>query len=173
MQQWHDMINTNLNGTFYITSSLVPFMKQHNANCHIINIGSILGKTTREEGTAYCATKYGMQGFSEALFKELRTFNIKVTCVNPGSIETPFFEDSGIKPHHNMLQPNEIASFITHILETPDNMLIDEITIRPLQPKMKLEPRREPSSPVCYANSSDVRAEFRDENTVKTKDKPN
>jgi len=72
-----------------------------------------------------------------------------------------------------MLRPNDIAAFSVHILETPNNMLIDEVTLRPLQPKMKLETLQELSSPVCYANSSDVREEFRDENTVKTKDKPN
>ena len=182
LQHWHDMINTNLNGTFYITSNVVPFMKMNTTSCHIINIGSILGKTTRAESAAYCATKYGMQGFSEALFKELRTYNIKVTCVNPVSIETNFFEQSGIEPHSNMLQPDDIAAFIIHILETPDNMLIDEITLRPLQPKRKQEEQREPSSPVCYAHSSEVREEFRDEELlkdefkstqIKQKDKPN
>lgn len=169
LQQWHDMINTNLNGTFYITSNLVPFMKKDSTSCHIINIGSILGKTTRSEGTAYCATKYGMQGFSEALFKELRNYNIKVTCVNPGSIDTHFFEDSGIKPHKNMLQPNDIAALIMHILETPNNMLIDEITLRPLQPNMKHEEHRKPSSPVCYAESKELRKEFRDEDILNSK----
>ncbi len=138
LEQWHEMINTNLNGTFYITSSFVPFMKQDKTYSHIINIGSILGKTTRSEGAAYCATKYGMQGFSEALFKELRTYNIKVTCVNPGSIDTHFFEDSGIQPHKNMLQPNDIAALVIHILETPDNFLVDEITVRPLIPNAPL-----------------------------------
>src|SRR5665811_224049 len=107
LQHWHDMINTNLNGTFFLTSNLVPFMKKKTTSCHIINIGSILGKTTRAESAAYSATKYGMQGFSEALFKELRTYNIKVTCVNPGSIDTAFFEDSGIQPHKNMLQSKD------------------------------------------------------------------
>lgn len=87
---WHEMISTNLNGIFYITSEIVPFMKKNTASCHIINIGSILGKTTRPDSAAYSATKYGIQGFSEALFKELRTYNIKVTCVNPGSMETHF-----------------------------------------------------------------------------------
>lgn len=139
LEQWHEMINTNLNGTFYITSSVVPFMKQDKTYSHIINIGSILGKTTRSEGAAYCATKYGMQGFSEALFKELRTYNIKVTCVNPGSIDTHFFENSGIQPHKNMLQPNDIAALVIHILETPDNFLVDEITMRTLNPKLPIE----------------------------------
>ena len=169
LEQWHEMINTNLNGIFYITSKIVPLMKKNSASSHIINIGSILGKTTRSEGSGYCATKYGMQGFSEALFKELRTYNIKVTCINPGSIETNFFEQSGIEPHSNMLQPTDIAALIIHVLETPSNMLIDEITLRPLQPKMKWEEQREPSSPVCYANSSEVRKEFRDEEPIKVK----
>ena len=134
LERWHEMINTNLNGVFYITSKIVPLMKVNQNTCHIINIGSILGKTTRTESAAYSATKYGMQGFSEALFKELRSYKIKVTCVNPGSIDTHFFEDSGIQPHSNMLQPKDIADLIMHVIETPDNFLVDEITIRPLIP---------------------------------------
>ncbi len=134
LERWHEMINTNLNGAFYITSKIVPLMKVNQNTCHIINIGSILGKTTRAEGAAYSATKYGMQGFSEALFKELRSYKIKVTCVNPGSIDTHFFEDSGIQPHSNMLKPKDIANLILHIIETPDNFLVDEITMRPLIP---------------------------------------
>lgn len=132
LEHWHEMINTNLNGAFYITSKIVPLMKTNQNTCHIINIGSILGKTTRAEGAAYSATKYAMQGFSEALFKELRSQKIKVTCVNPGSIDTAFFADSGIQPHRNMLQPDDIANLILHIIETPDNFLVDEITMRPL-----------------------------------------
>lgn len=134
LERWHEMINTNLNGAFYITSSIVPLMKINQNTCHIINVGSVLGKTARAESVAYSATKYGMQGFSEALFKELRSYKIKVTCVNPGSIDTHFFEGSGIPSHKNMLQPKDIAAFIIHIVETPDNFLIDEITMRPLIP---------------------------------------
>ena len=134
LERWHEMINTNLNGTFYTTSSIVPLMKMNTNTSHIINIGSILGRTTRAESAAYSATKYGMQGFSEALFKELRLYKIKVTCVNPGSIDTSFFEDSGIQSHSNMLQPKDIADLIIHLVETPDNFLVDEITLRPLIP---------------------------------------
>lgn len=133
-ERWYEMINTNLNGAFYITSQVVPLMKMNKETCHIINIGSILGKTTRSESAAYSATKYAMQGFSEALFKELRSYKIKVTCVNPGSIDTHFFEESGIHPHANMMQPEDIADLILHLIETPDNLLVDEITLRPLIP---------------------------------------
>ncbi len=139
LERWHEMINTNLNGAFYITSKIVPLLKVNQNTCHIINIGSILGKTTKSESAAYSATKYGMQGFSEALFKELRSYKIKVTCVNPGSIDTHFFEDSGIQPHRNMLQPKDIANLILHIIKTPDNFLVDEITIRPLIPNTPTE----------------------------------
>lgn len=134
LERWHQMINTNLSGTFYMTAKVVPLMKEKTDACHIINIGSILGKTTNSESAAYSATKFGLQGFSQALSKELRGHKIKVTCVNPGSIDTRFFEDSGIEPHQNMLQPNDIAALLMHILETPDNLLVDEMSLRPLIP---------------------------------------
>lgn len=133
--QWGAMINTNLNGMYYITSEVVKLMKAKAESSHIVNIGSILGITTRSEGAAYSATKYAVNGFSDSLFKELRQFNIKVSCLNPGSIDTHFFKNSGIEPHGNMLQPDEVASSVVHVLNTPENMLITEMTIRPLNPK--------------------------------------
>lgn len=135
LDEWHAMVNTNINGLFYMTSSLVPPMKKNPGICHILNIGSILGKTTRSKGSAYSLTKYGVQGFSESLFKELRSDGIKVSCVNPGSIATHFFEESGIDPHGNMLHTGDLADVLIHIIESPDNVLIDEITLRPLNPR--------------------------------------
>lgn len=132
LEKWRQMIDTNLNAVFYLTALVVPFMKKNPASSHIINIGSILGKTSGSEKSGYSATKYGIQGFSEALFKELRGDNIKVSCVNPGSIDTRFFEASGIESHGNMLQPSELAEVLLSVLETPDNVLIDELTVRPL-----------------------------------------
>lgn len=132
--QWHQMVNVNLNAVHFMTSALVAFMKNDEESSHIINIGSILGKTSSSEKSAYSATKFAIQGYSEALFKELRAYNIKVTCLNPGSINTHFFESSGIVPNNKMLQAEEIANIITFLLETPDNVLIDELTVRPLRP---------------------------------------
>ncbi|MCG2419154.1 SDR family oxidoreductase [Aequorivita sp. F47161] len=134
-EAWFKMINTNLNGMYSITSEVVKLMKKNSESTHIVNIGSILGITTRAEGAAYSATKYGISGFSEALFKELRGDNIKVTCLNPGSIDTGFFKSSGIQSHRNMLQATDIAETLLHVLKTPDNMLISEMTVRPLNPK--------------------------------------
>ncbi len=131
-EKWHQMINTNLNAVFYFTTGIVPFMKSSKNSSHIINIGSILGKTSSPTKHAYSATKYALQGFGESLFKELRGDNIKVSLVNLGSINTDFFEESGIEGNNKMLEPADLASTIIHLLETPDNVLIDEITIRPL-----------------------------------------
>lgn len=122
-EEWLTMINTNLNGMFYITSEVAKLMKQKDEGSHIINIGSILGSMGRAESAAYCTTKFGVQGFSDALFKELRFFNIKVTCFNPGSIDTHFFESSGIASHNNMLQPKDLADTLVHILKTPENLM--------------------------------------------------
>ncbi len=133
-EHWHEMIDTNLNGLYYLTSAIVPHMKRNAKPAHIINIGSILGKVGSAERSGYCATKFAVQGFSESLSRELRFDGIKVTCVNPGSINTHFFEESGIKAHDNMLHPVDVAELIIHLLETPDNFLVDEITLRPLQP---------------------------------------
>lgn len=134
-EQWFEMVNTNLNGTYNITSQIVPFLKKKKHHTHIINIGSILGTIARENASAYSATKFGLNGFSEALFKELRNFSIKVSIINPGSIDTDFFQSSGIKKHHNMLQADDLAETVIYLLKTPDNMLIDELTVRPLNPK--------------------------------------
>lgn len=135
LKKWQTMIDTNLNAVFYLTAAIVPLMKQRETSKHIINIGSILGKTSGGGKSGYSATKYAIQGFSEALFKELRGDNIKVTCVNPGSIDTHFFEESGVEANPQMLQPTEVAEVLIHILESPDNLLIDELTLRPLNPK--------------------------------------
>lgn len=135
LEKWHQMIDANLSGVFYITRKIVPLMKQSSRGSYILNIGSILGTTSNPEMSAYSTTKFGLRGFSEALFKELRYDDIKVTCMNPGSIETDFFAESGIEKHGNMLQPDELAQTIAHLLKTPENMLISDLTVRPLNPK--------------------------------------
>ena len=134
-EQWHQMIDTNINGIYNLTARIVPLMKQNQGSSHIVNIGSILGTIGSADRSAYCASKFAVRGFSESLFKELRYDNIKVTCLNPGSIETGFFEEAGVEPHSHMLQPRDIARTLIHILKTPDNMLINELTVRPLNPK--------------------------------------
>lgn len=131
IEEWEQMINVNLNGIFYLTRLIVPLMKENENTCHIINIASIAGLLGNPTLTGYNASKFAVRGFSEALFKEVRYDGIKVSCIFPGSIATGFFSES----HENMMQPEEIADVVKFLLSTSDNFLINEITMRPLNPK--------------------------------------
>ncbi|MCW9708895.1 SDR family oxidoreductase [Fodinibius salsisoli] len=136
LDDWEAMISTNLSGVFYMCRQIVPKMKKNPNGCHIINIASIAGKIGNPQLSGYNASKFGVRGFSEALFKELRYDGIKVTCFCPGSIATNFFnEANNSESHANMMQPGEVADVLINILETPSNFLINEITMRPLNPK--------------------------------------
>lgn len=86
------MIDTNLNGMYHLTSSTVPLMKQSQNVPHIINVGSVLGLTGRSESSAYCATKFGIQGFTKALRKELRYDGIKGSAIHPGQLKPTFLQ---------------------------------------------------------------------------------
>ena len=136
LDDWHTMVNTNLNGVFYLTRQVVPLMKKYDGHTHIVNIASVAGLIGNPQISGYNATKFAIRGFSEALFKELRYDGIKVTCMYPGSIATAFFDNAdGVDTHSNMMQPDDVADTLIHILQTPDNFLINEIMLRPLNPK--------------------------------------
>lgn len=135
VEDWNTMIETNLNGVFYLTRELVPIMKTSEEYHHIINISSVAGLLGNPQLSGYNASKFGLRGFSEALFKELRYDKIKVTAMFPGSIATHFFDKVASDTHSNMLQPDDVADTLIHLLETPDNFLVNEIALRPLNPK--------------------------------------
>lgn len=136
VEDWDTMMQTNLNGVFYMTRKIVPLMKAEETHSHIFNIASVAGLLGNPQISGYNATKFGLRGFSEALFKELRYDKIKVTTIFPGSISTHFFDHAkGMDVHNHMLHPDDVADTLVHIAETPDNFLINEITIRPLNPK--------------------------------------
>lgn len=136
VEAWDTMIQTNLSGAFYITRKIVPLMKSNDDHSHIFNISSVAGLLGNPQISGYNATKFGLRGFSEALFKELRYDKIKVTTFYPGSISTNFFENTqGMNVHDNMLNPDDVADTLVHIVQTPDNFLINEIAFRPLNPK--------------------------------------
>ncbi len=136
IEEWQTMMNVNISGVFYITRQIVPLMKENDSICHIANIASIAGLMGTPKFSGYNATKFALRGFSEALFKELRFDGIKVTCFYPGSISTHFFDSTdSVVPHTNMMHPKDVSSTVMHVLETPDNFLISDIVMRPLNPK--------------------------------------
>jgi NAD(P)-dependent dehydrogenase (short-subunit alcohol dehydrogenase family) len=135
LEQIQEMFETNVNGTIFCCKEVLPLMKQQQYG-HIINIASTAALEGMPQVAAYCASKWAVKGLSESLFREVRDFRIKVTCLYPGSTKTDFFRNSpGIQPHDYMLMPEDVALSIIQALEMPDNFHTVNLEIRPLQPK--------------------------------------
>lgn len=137
-EDWHRQMRTNLDGVYYLTKRFVGPMKQQNVaegfGGHIVNVASVAGLMGNPNISAYNATKFGLRGMSEALFKELRADGIKVSCIYPGSIETDFFDVAEMPMSKNPMQATDVAATVLHLLEAPDNYLISEVVMRPLRP---------------------------------------
>ena len=88
-EDWDSMIDTNVKGLLYVTRLVAPLMKEKKQG-HIINIGSIAGKEVYPNGNVYCATKHAVDALTKAMRIDLLPYNIKVTSVDPGAVETEF-----------------------------------------------------------------------------------
>lgn len=138
IEDYQSMMQTNVDGLFYATKEVLPDMKSNRLG-HIVNVASIASKDGIEKFSVYCGTKWAVRGMSIALFKEVRDFNIKVSCVMPGSVNTEFFDHIDfIQAHDQMLKPEEVAEGIVYLLKTPGNVLPAELELRPLNPKPKV-----------------------------------
>ncbi len=137
LDEWHAMFNTNVNGIYYCSKVAIPGMIDLEEG-HIVNIASIAGITGIEKMSGYCGTKFAVRGISHSLFKEVRNFGIKVTCIYPGSTNTNFFDEiSGWDANENMMRPEDVASSILHSLKTHPNYHVVDVEMRPLWPKGK------------------------------------
>ncbi len=123
---------TNVNGLFYCTHSIAPLMKEQ-GHGHIFNIASIAGTTGIETMGAYCASKFAVRGFTLSIYKELRKHGIKVTGINPGSVNTDFFNEfEMVTADDTMMQATDIAQTIWNAYDTQKNFHQVEIEMRPL-----------------------------------------
>lgn len=89
LDDWDTMLNTNVHGLLYVSKAIVPGMIDRKKG-HIINIGSIAGKEVYEKGNVYCASKFAVDAINQAMRIDLLAFNIKVTGIHPGAVETEF-----------------------------------------------------------------------------------
>lgn len=124
------VMDVNVKGTFLMCKHLVPLMQAQKSG-HIITIASDVSKRTFANGAMYCASKYAQDAFCSALRKEVREFNIKVSVVYPGKVET-FFNNNIPTTNHNLLHADDIASSVNYILSAPAHVVIDEMMIHPL-----------------------------------------
>ena len=128
---WDQILNTNLRGVYYMTRAFAPTMI-HARSGHIINISSLAGKNSVPNGAAYSASKWGLNGLSYTIAEELRSHNIRVSVVCPGSTETDLSPHTG-KDHSKMLQPEDIAHAVAMLVTQSPQSFVSEILIRPTQ----------------------------------------
>jgi NAD(P)-dependent dehydrogenase (short-subunit alcohol dehydrogenase family) len=132
---WRTMIETNLNGVFYCCREAIPQMKARGGG-YIFNISSLAGKNPFANGAGYNATKFGVNGFSEALMMEVRYDGIRVSYLMPGSVATEFGRGSAAKSGW-ALQPADVAEVVIDLLRSPAHALYSRVEMRPSQPPRK------------------------------------
>jgi 3-oxoacyl-[acyl-carrier protein] reductase len=125
------LIQTNLRGIFFTSRFVLPSMIERKRG-HIINIASIAGKVGSANRAVYCASKFGVVGFTESLAEEVRQYGIRASVICPGSTDTRFSpsETSG-KSRERMLRPEDIAHAVGMIVTQEPNSFISEIIMRP------------------------------------------
>jgi 3-oxoacyl-[acyl-carrier protein] reductase len=133
-EDWHATIDTNLTGVYHCCHEAVPLMRERGG--YIINISSLAGKNAAKGGTAYNASKAGLNLFTEALMLDVRHQGIRVSTIMPGSVDTSFGRGSpGSRPW--ALRPEDVAAVVIHLLSHPDRSLPSAVEIRPAQPEKR------------------------------------
>jgi NAD(P)-dependent dehydrogenase (short-subunit alcohol dehydrogenase family) len=135
-QDFRAVLETNLFGVFYCCHEAIPLMKQRGGG-YIINISSLAGANPHPRMAAYNASKFGLNGFSEALMQEVRHDDIKVSYIMPGSVNTEFGGDSPCDQNSWQLQPNDIARVVIDLLHHDERSLPSRVEIRPSKPPKK------------------------------------
>ena len=133
VEDFRAVLETNVFGVFYCCHEVIPLMKRRGGG-YIINISSLAGANPHARMAAYNASKFGLNGFSEALMQEVRHDNIKVSYIMPGSVNTEFGGDSPSDENSWQLQPADIAQAVMDLLEYPERGLVSRLEIRPSRP---------------------------------------
>jgi len=126
---WDTIFHTNVRGVFYMMRAVVPLMISAGAG-HIINISSLAGKNPLPRGAAYSASKWALNGLTYSVAEELRTHNIRVSVVCPGSVDTEFSPHEG-KASDRMLKPEDVAHLITMLVTQRPQSFVSEVLLRP------------------------------------------
>jgi NAD(P)-dependent dehydrogenase (short-subunit alcohol dehydrogenase family) len=132
VEEWDRVMSVNLRGPFLLAKSALPIMASQKSG-HIVNIVSTACLRAWTEASVYHASKWGLRGFTQALFAEARQHNVKVTAVIAGGMKTPFLLDRFPDIDQSKLQdPENVASNIRYILEGPAETAVPEIMVIPM-----------------------------------------
>ena len=128
---WDEVMNTNLRGVYYTIRSLVPLMRRSGGG-HIVNISSLAGKNALPNGACYAASKWGLNGLSYSVAEELRSQNIRVSVICPGSTLSEWGYHGG-KDMKKLLLPDDVAHTVAMIVTQAPQSFVSEILLRPTQ----------------------------------------
>lgn len=134
VEDWQRTIGTNLNGAFYCSREALQRFRIRGEGW-IINISSLAGKNPFASGAAYNASKFGLNGFSEAMMLDHRYENVRVSAILPGSVETEFRSGSSHQQAGWKIAPEDIAEIVVAILRMPERTLISWVEVRPSKPR--------------------------------------
>jgi 3-oxoacyl-[acyl-carrier protein] reductase len=130
LTDWDQTFRLNLRAPMVLAKALLPNMiaKREGA---VINIGSVSGKTGEANGAAYSASKFGLIGFTQSLYEEVREHGIKVAVILPGFVDTPLIPPNRQLDRSKMIQADDIAQAVLFVLTSPATCCPVEITVRP------------------------------------------
>ena len=136
IQDWETMIDTNVKGLLYASKAVLPYLIKQKG--HIINIGSTAGKEVYKDGNVYCATKHAVDAISKAQRIDLLPYQIKVTAIHPGAVETNFslvrFKGDAGKANavyagYQPLVAEDIADVAWYVSNVPKHVCINDIVM--------------------------------------------
>jgi NAD(P)-dependent dehydrogenase (short-subunit alcohol dehydrogenase family) len=130
VDEWRRVIDTNLSGVFYCCREAIPRLRKRGSG-FVVNISSLAGKNPFAGGAAYNASKFGLNGFSEAMMLDHRYDNIRVSYVMPGSVATGFVSGKA----DWKIAPADIAQIVIDILRLPERTLVSRVEVRPSKPR--------------------------------------
>ena len=130
VEDWQRTLETNLSGVFYCCHEALPRLRNR-AGAYIVNVSSLAGKNAFAGGAAYNASKFGLNGFSEAMMLDHRYDGVRVSYIMPGSVNTEF--GSGASADWKIAS-SDIAEIVLMLLKTPERTLISRVEVRPSRP---------------------------------------
>jgi 3-oxoacyl-[acyl-carrier protein] reductase len=136
IDDWQQVIETNLSGVFYCCRAAIPEMQRRGGG-YIVNISSLAGKNAFAQGAAYCASKSALNAFSEALMQEVRYDNIRVSYVMPGSVSTGFGHGAMGGEADWKSAPEEVAEVVVDLVTLNPRSLASRVELRPSRPPRK------------------------------------
>ena len=134
--EFRETIETNLLGVYYACHHAIPLLKKRGGG-YIINISSLAGQNAHPKMAAYNASKFGLNGFSEALMQEVRQDGIKVSYICPGSVNTSFGNDTPSADKMWQIQPEDLAQVVIDLLKMDARTLPSKVEVRPSKPPQK------------------------------------